>query len=162
MVHRWSREGLAFQAALNGARRELQDAVNRRLLAVAERAMTNVAEAVEQGNLSASLYVLKGLGVFGGVFCGAGYHDEIGNPGAEVLPAVLLRTEWTAPSGVGLRVAPFAQPEPYSSVPIPTFDRMLNPLPVISTKEPLTHWRAATAIQQAPDVPGNGPYYESK
>ena len=28
--------------------------------------MTNVAEAVEQGNLSASLSVLKGLGVFGG------------------------------------------------------------------------------------------------
>ena len=65
-VHRWSRENLAFQAAVNGARRELQDAVNRRLLAVAERAMTNVAEAVEHGNLSASLSVLKGLGVFGG------------------------------------------------------------------------------------------------
>lgn len=57
---------MAFQAAVNGARRELQDAVNRRLLAVAERAMTNVAEAVEQGDLRASLSVLKGLGVFGG------------------------------------------------------------------------------------------------
>ena len=57
---------MAFKAAVNGARRELQDAVNRRLLAVAERAMTNVAEAVEQGNLKASLSLLKGLGVFGG------------------------------------------------------------------------------------------------
>ena len=25
-------------------------------------------------------------------------------------------------------------------MPLPTFDRMLNPLPVISTKEPLTRW----------------------
>ena len=39
---------------------------------------------------------------------------------------------------------------------------MLSPLPVISTKEPLTRWRAAAAIQQATDVPENGPYYESK
>ena len=28
--------------------------------------MTNVAEAVEKGNLGASLSILKGLGVFGG------------------------------------------------------------------------------------------------
>lgn len=74
-VHRWSRENLIFQAAVNGARRELQDAINRRLLAVAERAMTNVAEAVEQGNLSASLSVLKGLGVFGGQLPAVGSDD---------------------------------------------------------------------------------------
>ncbi|MGE3842880.1 MAG: helix-turn-helix domain-containing protein [Vicinamibacterales bacterium] len=74
-VHRWSRENLDFQAAVNGVRRELQDAVNRRLLAVAERAMTNVAEAVEQGDLRASLSVLKGLGVFGGHLPSVGSDD---------------------------------------------------------------------------------------
>ena len=36
-VHRWSREDWTFQAALNRARSELQEAVERRLLAVADR-----------------------------------------------------------------------------------------------------------------------------
>jgi len=66
-VHRWSREDWAFQAAVNRARHELQDAMERRLLALADRAMANVAEAVESGNLKASLTVLKGLGVLSGV-----------------------------------------------------------------------------------------------
>ena len=66
-VHRWNREDLAFQAAVNGARRDLQDAVNRRLLAVAgARHGQCGGSCVEQGNLSASLSILKGLGVFGG------------------------------------------------------------------------------------------------
>jgi hypothetical protein len=65
-VHRWSREDFTFQAALNRARRDLQDAIERRLLAVAERAMANVADAVEDGNLNVSLSLLKGLGVLGG------------------------------------------------------------------------------------------------
>ena len=66
-VHRWSREDWTFQAAVNRARRDLQEAVKRRLLVVAEKAMSNVADAVDKGNLSASLSVLKGLGVFNGV-----------------------------------------------------------------------------------------------
>jgi hypothetical protein len=65
-VHRWCRENFAFQAALNRARQDLQDAVERRLLAVAEMAMANVAEAVEDGNLNVSVTLLKGLGVLGG------------------------------------------------------------------------------------------------
>ena len=65
-VHRWSREDFAFKAAVNGARRDLQDAMERRLLAIAERAMANVAEAVENANLNVSVTLLKGLGVLAG------------------------------------------------------------------------------------------------
>ncbi len=89
-VHRWSRENLDFRAALNGARRELQDALNRRLLAVAERAMTNVAEAVEHGDLRASLSVLKGLGVFGG------HLPNVGSDDPKVLAEEEAVTEQTA------------------------------------------------------------------
>jgi len=65
-VHRWTRDDFTFQAALNRARRELQDAIERRLLAVAEKAMANVADAVEDGNLNVSVTLLKGLGVLSG------------------------------------------------------------------------------------------------
>lgn len=64
-IHRWCRDDWEFQAALNRARRDLQEAVHRRLLAAAERAAANVAEAVEGGNLSASLALLKSLGSMG-------------------------------------------------------------------------------------------------
>jgi hypothetical protein len=65
-VHRWSREDFTFQAALNRAHRDLQDSIERRLLAVAQKAMANVADAVEDGNLNVSVTLLKGLGVLGG------------------------------------------------------------------------------------------------
>ena len=74
-VHRWKREDWTFQAAVNRARRDLQEAVERRLLVVAEKAMSNVADAVDEGNLSASLSVLKGLGVFNGVAPSLGSDD---------------------------------------------------------------------------------------
>ena len=74
-VHRWSRKDWMFQAAVNRARRDLQEAVERRLLVVAERAMSNVADAVDKGNLSASLSVLKGLGVLNGVSPSLGSED---------------------------------------------------------------------------------------
>ena len=65
-VHRWLREDPLFQAELNSARSELRDAADRRLLAVAEKASCNLARAVEEGNLQASLAVLKGLGFMSG------------------------------------------------------------------------------------------------
>ena len=76
-VHRWNREDWAFQAAVNRARRDLQEAVERRLLAVAEKAMSNVSDAVDEGNLSASLSVLKGLGVLNGVAPRLGSDDPV-------------------------------------------------------------------------------------
>ena len=61
------REDWTFQAAVNRTRRELQESVERRLLAVAEKAVSNVENAVDEGNLNASLTVLRGVGVLSGV-----------------------------------------------------------------------------------------------
>ena len=74
-VHRWCREDWGFQAAVNAARRDLRDAVERRLVAVAEKAVRNVGEAVERGDLRASIAVLKGLGALGGTLPGIGSDD---------------------------------------------------------------------------------------
>jgi len=74
-VHRWTREDFTFQAALNRARLDLQEAIERRLLAVAEKAMANVAAAVESGNLNVSVTLLKGLGVLDGAYPRPGSDD---------------------------------------------------------------------------------------
>ena len=74
-VHRWMREDWDFLAALNRARHDVQEAMQRRLLVMAEKAMTNVERAINGGNLNASLIVLKGLGVLGGGLPGIGSDD---------------------------------------------------------------------------------------
>ena len=61
-VHRWLREDWNFQAAANAARRELHDAVQRRLLVMTDRALSTVAEAIDRGDLGTSLALLKRLG----------------------------------------------------------------------------------------------------
>ena len=56
MVHRWNWEDWTLQAALNRARRDLQQSVERRLLVVAERAMCNVADAVDEGRTRSNVF----------------------------------------------------------------------------------------------------------
>lgn len=65
-VHRWLRKDFGFQAAYNQGRRELTQAIDARLLAVGHRAAENVARAVDEGDLKASLAVLRGLGTLAG------------------------------------------------------------------------------------------------
>lgn len=74
-VHRWIREDWNFQAAVNATRRDIQDAVARRLLALAEKALTNVALAIDRGDVKASLAILKGLGVLDGAAPQVGSDD---------------------------------------------------------------------------------------
>jgi len=65
-VHRWVREDFEFQAALNRGKRELADAVQTRLLTIADKAAEVVGKAVHQGDLGASLAVLRGTGALSG------------------------------------------------------------------------------------------------
>ena len=60
-VHRWMGDDPVFLAALNTARTEVRDAAERRLLNVAGQASANLQRAVADGNLQASIAVLRGL-----------------------------------------------------------------------------------------------------
>lgn len=74
-LHRWLREDFHFQAALNRGKRELVEAVQARLLTVADKAAAVVGNAVDQGNLNAALAVLRGLGAFTGTPVRPGCED---------------------------------------------------------------------------------------
>jgi hypothetical protein len=65
-VHRWLKEDYSFQAELNRSRHELNEAIGNALLSTALRATTNVAAAIEGGDVSASLKLLKGIGALSG------------------------------------------------------------------------------------------------
>ena len=65
-LHRWLREDPAFQAAYNGARRDLQREVEIRLLVAATHAAQTVCRAARAGNVQASLALLKGIGALAG------------------------------------------------------------------------------------------------
>ncbi len=64
-VHRWLKDDLVFVAAINAGKAELQQAATARLIGVWAKAADNVAQAVERGNLKASLIVLRGFGGIG-------------------------------------------------------------------------------------------------
>ena len=65
-LHRWIREDFEFQARLNGARRELQDACNVRLLGLVDSAIDVLAGELEGGNADCAMVVLRGLGLLSG------------------------------------------------------------------------------------------------
>ncbi|MCP4444637.1 MAG: hypothetical protein GY811_04730 [Myxococcales bacterium] len=65
-LHRWLRDDWAFKAAVNGARIELQRAVQLRLAQVASSATEVVATAIDNGDVRAAIAVLKGLGALSG------------------------------------------------------------------------------------------------
>lgn len=62
-VHRWIRSDVRFQAALNRARRELRQEIGMRLFVLAISAFEVVEDAVRNGNVRASLAVLRAVGV---------------------------------------------------------------------------------------------------
>lgn len=95
-VHRWLREDFEFQAALNRKKRELADAVQTRLLTVADKAAEVVGNAVHNGDLSASLAVLRGTGALSGTPVRPGPEDPAvlrENAQVEREESELLRTE---------------------------------------------------------------------
>ncbi len=64
-LHRWRKEP-TFEAAYNRARREMREAFQMRLLMLAERAVDNVENAIEDGDTRTSMTILKGLGLLPG------------------------------------------------------------------------------------------------
>jgi hypothetical protein len=60
-VHHWMKVDFAFQAALNRGRRELREAIEARLMALAEKATECVEWAMAEGDGKAALALLKGL-----------------------------------------------------------------------------------------------------
>lgn len=74
-IHRWLRSDYPFKAAYNGARLALQDALDARLLGLAESATTTVASAIQRGDVPASIAVLRGLGLLNGRRPSAGPDD---------------------------------------------------------------------------------------
>ena len=65
-VHRWLRDDYGFQAAHNQGRQDLLDAVQNRLLLALSAAGHTLTRAIAQGDVKASLALLKGLGFLQG------------------------------------------------------------------------------------------------
>jgi hypothetical protein len=65
-VHRWLKDDFAFQAALNRGRRDLREAMQARLMGLAEKAAECVERSITEGDGKAALALLKGLGLLPG------------------------------------------------------------------------------------------------
>jgi hypothetical protein len=62
-VHRWLREDYGFQAAFNRGRKELREAMQARLMALAGKAADAVERCICEGDGKMALSLLKGLGL---------------------------------------------------------------------------------------------------
>jgi hypothetical protein len=65
-VHRWLKDDFQFIAAFNRGRKQLRHDTEARLFNMANRATETVEQAIAEGNVSAALAVLKGLGLLAG------------------------------------------------------------------------------------------------
>jgi hypothetical protein len=65
-VHRWLKDDVVFQVALNTAQRELRDAMQTRLLALADKAVDAIEQSIKEGDGKAALALLRGLGLLSG------------------------------------------------------------------------------------------------
>jgi hypothetical protein len=65
-LYRWLEDDFEFQAALNRAKRHLQDTVETRLLALGEKAAGVLEQALDAGDVRAAVAVLRGLGALDG------------------------------------------------------------------------------------------------
>src|SRR3954470_11486988 len=74
-VHRWLKDDFAFLAAYNRGRREMREALQGRLMALADKAVGAVESAVAAGDGKAALALLKGLGLLPGRATGIGSDD---------------------------------------------------------------------------------------
>ncbi len=66
-VHRWQRQDFGFQAAYNRGRRKLLEAAEARVVALAHQAAVTIGNAIDKGDSTAALAVLKGLGILTGM-----------------------------------------------------------------------------------------------
>ena len=65
-IHRWRRDDPEFRNALSAARRDLRERAEILLLNLAGHAFATVAQAVQSGDVRASLAVLRGVGALNG------------------------------------------------------------------------------------------------
>lgn len=65
-VHRWMKGDFLFQQQLRRCREELRDALQARLLAMAEQAIDTVQKRIKNGDPSTALAILKGIGLLRG------------------------------------------------------------------------------------------------
>ena len=74
-VHRWLKETYAFQAALNRGRRDLQEAMQARLLVLADKGADAVERSIAEGDGKTAIALLKGLGLLSGELIKVGSDD---------------------------------------------------------------------------------------
>ena len=74
-VHRWLKDDFGFQAALNRNRRELREAMQARLMGLAEKAAECVERSIEGFNSKTALALLKGMGFLSGTPAKIGSDD---------------------------------------------------------------------------------------
>ena len=65
-IYRWLKEDFEFQTALNRGKKLLREDVETRLLVASTKAVDNVSQAIENGDVRTSLALLKGLGSLSG------------------------------------------------------------------------------------------------
>jgi hypothetical protein len=65
-LHRWLKDDFEFQASYNRGQRDLYEAVQSRLLAMANKAVGTVEQAIQDGDVKSAVALLKGLGLLSG------------------------------------------------------------------------------------------------
>ena len=74
-VHRWLKDDYGFRAAFNRERRRLREAMQSRLMTLAEKATECVERSISDGDGKAALALLKGLGLLSGELPNVGSDD---------------------------------------------------------------------------------------
>ena len=74
-LYRWRKNDFNFKAALNRARREMREAVQARLFAIAARATDTVEKAITDGDAKVALQLLRDLRILDGRAADVGDDD---------------------------------------------------------------------------------------
>ena len=74
-VHRWLKDDFGFRAAFNRERRRLREAMQSRLMTLAEKAAECVERSLADGDDKIALALLKGLGLLSGELPSVGSDD---------------------------------------------------------------------------------------
>jgi hypothetical protein len=77
-VHRWLKYDFGFRAAFNRERRRLREAMQARLMTLAEKAAECVERSPADGDGKTALALLKGLGLLSGELPPVGRDDPTG------------------------------------------------------------------------------------
>ncbi len=94
-VHRWLKDDFNFRAGFNRGKKQLQAETETRLMQVAQRAADALGRAIDEGNVTASIAVLKGLGLLSGAGISLGSDD----------PQLLSMEEATEHENAAMRIA---------------------------------------------------------